>query len=326
MRPTVIYVHGNGNKVRAELLKSQWDKALFGHDMGDGSRMAYWASLRYSHPLPDPAPKLAAETPAAPAEIASAEAAPPEVFVTQTLSQAQQDTARTSLVGTTAAEGVATPNGAVLVGWLRRMTYFADALAEDAEDEPTAEVRPGVLPLPGPVRKAALRLLVQQTFKDVYAYFFGDMRQEIQDVVKRALDGLDGPVVVVGHSLGSIIAYEVLRKERAEAELFVTVGSPLGITEVQDQLTKPLKVPAGVRSWRNASDIRDLVALDHTIASEYAPRERVRDFLVTNTSDNHHEIHDYLACGPVRHAVYKVFGVQGVSFGPSERGSGSDVA
>jgi hypothetical protein len=30
---TVVYVHGNGNKVRRELLKQQWDKALFGEDM-----------------------------------------------------------------------------------------------------------------------------------------------------------------------------------------------------------------------------------------------------------------------------------------------------
>ena len=53
---TIVYVHGNGNKVRKELLKSLWDKALFGTDLGAASRMAYWAPLRYPAPLPDHLP------------------------------------------------------------------------------------------------------------------------------------------------------------------------------------------------------------------------------------------------------------------------------
>ncbi|MER6312082.1 hypothetical protein ABT180_39640, partial [Streptomyces sp. NPDC001657] len=56
MRPSVVYVHGNGNKVRSDLLKSQWDTALFGRDMGAASRMAYWAPVRYPAPLPDHRP------------------------------------------------------------------------------------------------------------------------------------------------------------------------------------------------------------------------------------------------------------------------------
>jgi len=38
---TVIYVHGNGNQARPERLKAEWDKALFGQDMGERSRVAY---------------------------------------------------------------------------------------------------------------------------------------------------------------------------------------------------------------------------------------------------------------------------------------------
>lgn len=49
----VVYVHGNGNKVREDLLKSQWDTALFGADMGAATCMAYWAPLRYPAPLSD---------------------------------------------------------------------------------------------------------------------------------------------------------------------------------------------------------------------------------------------------------------------------------
>jgi hypothetical protein len=48
VRPTVVYVHENGNRVRKGLLKAEWDIALFGEDTGPASRMAYWASLRYA--------------------------------------------------------------------------------------------------------------------------------------------------------------------------------------------------------------------------------------------------------------------------------------
>jgi len=111
--------------------------------------------------------------------------------------------------------------------------------------------------------------------------------------------------VVIGHSLGSIIAYDVLREPGPgrEIPLFVTVGSPLGITEIQDLVTKPLQVPAGVTMWRNVADGRDLVALDRTIRPEYAPSGRTADFLVVNDSANHHGIREYLSSGPVRDAV-----------------------
>ncbi|MFE9841739.1 hypothetical protein [Streptomyces goshikiensis] len=49
-----VYVHGNGNKVREDLLKSQWYSALFGADMGAATRMAYWApcGVRPRSPMP----------------------------------------------------------------------------------------------------------------------------------------------------------------------------------------------------------------------------------------------------------------------------------
>ncbi len=90
-------------------------------------------------------------------------------------------------------------------------------------------------------------------------------------------------------------------------ELFVTVGSPLGITEIRDVLTEPPAVPDGVTAWCNASDLRDLVALDHTLRPEYAPAHLVSDHLVVNSSGNHHGIREYLAAGPVREPVRGLF-------------------
>ena len=51
MAATVVYVHGIGNKRASSELKIQWDRHLFGGDMGERSRMAYWADILYDEPL-----------------------------------------------------------------------------------------------------------------------------------------------------------------------------------------------------------------------------------------------------------------------------------
>lgn len=90
----VVYVHGNGNKVREDLLKSQWDTALFGADMGAATCMAYWAPLRYPAPLSDagedpidggPGGPVGFEAPDAPA------VEPPDAFIARTLAEARLD-------------------------------------------------------------------------------------------------------------------------------------------------------------------------------------------------------------------------------------------
>lgn len=307
MRPRVVYVHGNGNKVRSELLKSQWDTALFGRDMAEASRMAYWAPVRYPEPLPDLRPdpldggsELIEERPAA---VDRAATEPPEDFVARTLGEARLE------AGEFALEGRAGADESALVDWLRKMTYLADTLAQAGEpEEPGAKLPLETLPLPRTGRTAVFRLLVKHAFKDVHGYFFGGSGPAMREVVEETLAGVDGgPLVVVGHSLGTILAYEVLMEQGREVELLVTVGSPLAITEVQDHLARPPAVPTGVAAWRNASDLRDLVALDHTLRPEFAPQERVTDLLVTNDSGNHHGISEYLSQHEVRAPVQRIF-------------------
>jgi hypothetical protein len=66
--------------------------------------------------------------------------------------------------------------------------------------------------------------------------------------------------------------------------------------EVPDCLSRTAPAPPRqeLLTWRNASDLRDLVAFDHTLRPECAPSERVTDLLVTNNSGNHHGIIQYL--------------------------------
>ncbi|WEB44253.1 hypothetical protein MOV08_36475 [Streptomyces yunnanensis] len=316
-RPTVVYVHGNGNKVRSGLLKSQWDQALFGRDMADASRMAYWAALQYERPLPDFRVDALDGGPVTETESVAAAGAgvfdSPEEFVARTVQEARRE-AGAPAPESRAVETPAEAAEGALVGWLREMTYLAETLGaaetgghEGAEDDGALPLE--VLPLPRPLRTALFRELVRRTFRDVHAYFFGDRGPAIRQVIEDALPPPGaGPVVVVGHSLGSVAAYEVLREREREVALLVTLGSPLAITEVRDQLARPPAVPAGVRAWRNVSDLRDLVALGHTLRPEYGPPERITDALVTNNSGNHHGISQYLAQAAVREPVQRLFG------------------
>jgi hypothetical protein len=118
MGPTVVYVHGNENKVRAELLKQQWDTALFGGPMGGLSRMAYWAPLRYPEgPLADPMLDTSEQLPASPLETASPTVESAEEFIAATMREVRPAGPRVEAASTS------------LESWLRDMTYTADALA-----------------------------------------------------------------------------------------------------------------------------------------------------------------------------------------------------
>jgi hypothetical protein len=308
MVATVVYVHGNGNKVREGLLKAEWDRALFGRDMGPTSVMAYWASLRYPQPLPDSEFDEIDQRPAASEDdlgpgmegVAPVGVDPVELQA-ETRLEAQLD------VG--GDEGTNGGQATDLDPWLQQLAFQADALVEGAEVE---ALSPGVeaLPLPRSVRVAIFRALVKVTFKDVYAYFFGGFAEPMRKVLRQAIDGVDGPLIVVGHSLGTIIAYDVLREESMrgrEIPLLVTAGSPLAVQEVQDLVVSPLQVPAGVAAWRNVADARDLVALDSTIRPEYVPESRCSDLLVVNDSASHHGIREYLSTAAIRDAVTPFF-------------------
>lgn len=281
MQPTVVYVHGNGNQPPESVLKQLWDEALFGAPVGARSVLAYWADLRYPHPEgPGGAEATDIE------EGLAADGVDPAALVAETLAETRG--------------GLETPGGAGddhLDPWLREMAYVADAVVsgESVDEE--------ALPLPQAARIAIFRELVKRTFADVYAYFFGGDGDAMRKRLTARLDAISGPAIVIGHSLGSIIAYDVLSQRTRDIPLLVTIGSPLAVTEIQDLVTRPLRVPDGVRAWRNVADGRDLVALDRTIRPEYAPEDRTTDFLVVNDSPSHHGALEYLASAAVRSAV-----------------------
>jgi subtilisin family serine protease len=155
--------------------------------------------------------------------------------------------------------------------------------------------------------------------QDVYEFFFDKDRHQIMyDSVLDRLTTGGGPFVVIGHSQGSMIAYEVLHgldPNAFDIPLFITIGSPLGLTEVQDQLKDLTKQPGGlqvprcVKRWVNVSDPLDPVSLDHTLRGDIKPRVgiHVEDFIARNPdSPRHpHSGTGYLQMSIVRQAVQR---------------------
>ena len=77
---------------------------------------------------------------------------------------------------------------------------------------------------------------------------------------------------LVGHSLGSVVAYETAQEIGHALPLLLTLGSPLGLrTVVYDKLRRqPPGYPASVRRWVNVADRDDLIAAEPNLTKMFA--------------------------------------------------------
>jgi len=132
--------------------------------------------------------------------------------------------------------------------------------------------------------------------------FFGDLKQvdlymNDADVRRKALERITARIdrdtkLVVGHSLGSVVAYEaVYRKPELVCE-FITVGSPLGIRNVVfDKLNPPPdglglgRWPGTVSHWTNVAAVGDIVAAQKKLAPLFG--NNVEDVVIDSGWDAH---------------------------------------
>ena len=131
--------------------------------------------------------------------------------------------------------------------------------------------------------------------RDVYVYLhFLAARRVIDNIVGKVLEG-DEPYVVVAHSLGSVVAYNVLREKSApRVARLVTIGSPLALKGLRGYLNPPL-FPPGVGDWFNAYDPRDIVALRPLDEANFDVTPRITNYAgVVNYTENCHSIEGYL--------------------------------
>lgn len=155
--------------------------------------------------------------------------------------------------------------------------------------------------------------VLKKKLRDLHRYYTDkDIREKLRGRIGKALEEAEGQrIMVIAHSMGSIIAYDVLRllgrdNPRFVLDHFITIGSPLGLPHVKQQIYKEsnlVRTPSIVKQWTNFADRRDPVAVDVHLADDYQPNDagvRVRDDLVINGyknpdgKPNYHKLYGYL--------------------------------
>ena len=113
--------------------------------------------------------------------------------------------------------------------------------------------------------------------------------------------------VVVAHSLGTVVAYNVLRHAAAGAlnvPLFMTLGSPLGVHVIKKAI-RPIDHPGCVGHWFNAMDERDVVALFPLNSGNFDVTPAIENKTdVDNPTANRHGITGYLGDPVVAKRIY----------------------
>lgn len=109
-------------------------------------------------------------------------------------------------------------------------------------------------------------------------------------------------ILLVGHSLGSVISYDALWSLTHEqhagcgVDLFLTLGSPLGVRFVQSRLrghdrSGPDRYPHGINRWTNVASVGDLTALDARLRDDF--REMLELGLIREIHDFERRIYNF---------------------------------
>lgn len=156
--------------------------------------------------------------------------------------------------------------------------------------------------------------------------FIGNLKQVTAfltnySVKQRVLTRLHADVhkdtrVLIGHSLGSVVAYEYLcQYQPPGVELLVTLGSPLGIPNVVFDKLSPPPIsgigawPGTVAAWVNVADPADIVALRKDLAPLFpGPAGQVVSDRCVNNGDQPHAVDRYLNTAQTGNAFADVLG------------------
>ncbi|MFH8407414.1 hypothetical protein ACH4FX_21865 [Streptomyces sp. NPDC018019] len=139
------------------------------------------------------------------------------------------------------------------------------------------------------------------------------VRENVQKRVSATVS--DGTQVIVAHSLGSVVAYEVLCAHPEWRDItLVTLGSPLAVRNLVFDRLRPAPAdgraqwPPSVRRWVNVADRGDVVALVKTLAPAFG--DALTDRLVHNGAKAH-DARPYLTAHETGEAIAAALGENG---------------
>src|ERR1044071_5283390 len=294
----VTFIHGISNQPAANDLLKVWCRSLADaaeplslQDAGITSSMVYWADLMYAEPV---------------ASTAAIEGV--------------AETSAAAIDGAGDAE-LPTPANAIEEQFLKalrtQLTTLSDADIQQADLATSIDGAQGALervPLPWFIK----RPMMQAFLRDVHHYLFdveyapgGRAPVPIQRTIRRrfaealSAQAVSSPHVVVAHSMGTVIAYDCLKRvaECGRVDGLITIGSPLGLDEIQDQLQPGWSREDGfpgvkvTGKWFNLFDRLDPVCgFDAQLANDYrrGGREQIEDIVVQNGGAWRHSATKYL--------------------------------
>jgi hypothetical protein len=296
--PHVTFIHGISNKPPADDLLRIWRDALANAaaplplgSLGVTSSMVYWADLLYD---------------------------PPEHDLSAYEGVLENTAEAVDGAGGASLPEAQTPEEAAFIEGLRaKMTGFSAEELSRTEPPAVPGAPQGALervPLPWFLKKRFLSAFLS----DVHHYLFdvefappGKPPARIQQTIrKRFVEALgapdvSGPHIVVSHSMGTVIAYDCLKRVDAcpRVDGLITIGSPLGLDEIQDKLQPgwtrndgfPYKKVGG--GWVNLFDRLDPVCgFDPKLANDYrkGSSKTIKDLPVQNDGTWRHSATKYL--------------------------------
>lgn len=115
--------------------------------------------------------------------------------------------------------------------------------------------------------------IYERFLPDLDRYFNRGQRQPVKQRLIDVLDQTGEQTCLIAHSMGSIIALDVLLHDPRRVAQFITIGSPLGLQVIQNHIGVDTQGLAALSerlgSWHNLYDCLDVVALDHDLADDF---------------------------------------------------------
>jgi hypothetical protein len=163
-----------------------------------------------------------------------------------------------------------------------------------------ADHLPALIPLlPDPAVKSAVR--------ETERYFqnqdgIGSRVRELLKAELRQMFAAGDRVLVISHSMGAVIAYDALWElthlegHPGKIDMFLTLGSPLGMHYVQDRLlgfhgNDGKRFPCNIRRWVNVAAHGDLTALNPIIRDDFMPM--IEQACTESIDDQHRGVFNY---------------------------------
>lgn len=161
--------------------------------------------------------------------------------------------------------------------------------------------------------------VIEEKLKGLHIYYTDFIKKSIlHDRLKsEILKNRDKRLMIIAHSMGSIIAYDVLREIEREfsklsIEHFITIGSPLGQPYILNKIEEKyltLRTPTIVKRWTNFLDKRDPVSLDIYLNDNFEENilgVKVKDdFVYNDWGGINHKSYGYLRTPEVSEAIIK---------------------